>query len=283
MAYRHIFIRTHKGGVRISTDEKGQIGILRLEERIASLFANGYMAAITTGVSHRVTNLTRQLVTVLRVHCRGIWAGQNRCVTGFARGALETGITMVWWGHLGVVGWSRVTGCALGRFAVQLGAAMAMDTIHSPLSEVNIAWNAFVFAHILIPHAAAVTGGTRASHRRGAFEQVTVEQAASSRDRRAHMTIATGGVALGTVIIECRMQGVVVLRHAAGVHGSEIALLREVQTVDIRAVHVGMTFSADGIFSLAWAVNQSLMSGLFIVGQCPSMAVHTGFLTMYVF
>ncbi|MDI6814303.1 MAG: hypothetical protein QMD10_12315, partial [Desulfitobacteriaceae bacterium] len=76
---------------------------------------------------------------------------------------------------------------------------------------------------------------------------------------------AAGSVALGTVIIESRMQGVVVLRHAAGVHGGEIALLREVQTVDIRAMHVGMAFSTDGIFSLAWAVNQSLMSGLLII------------------
>ncbi|MDI6814304.1 MAG: hypothetical protein QMD10_12320 [Desulfitobacteriaceae bacterium] len=92
---------------------------------------------------------------------------------------METGIAMVWWGHLGGVGWARVTGCALGRFAVQLGAAMAMQTIHSPLAEVNIAWNAFVFTHILIPHAAAMAGCTGASHRWNAFEQVTIEQAAS--------------------------------------------------------------------------------------------------------
>ncbi len=213
------------------------------EEWVARSLADANVAAIAAGVGKGVANLAAQVASVLLVHKDVILASGNGDVAGFAAGALHAVVAVVWgYGH--VCFWPLVAGLAVVWLAVHLVAAVAIYAGHTPLAEMNVGPQSFVFAQVLIAHAGAVAGSAVSRHGGGAVVVVPVYEAATNGVGLADVTIAAGGVAVAAMIIEHFGQGGLMGRGATCIEDGPIPFQVVVQVVWFQGHHVGVAATA---------------------------------------
>ena len=126
------------------------------------------MAAITTGVAYRVTNLAGEVIDVHLVHLDLIFGFTYRCVAIGAVRQLGAIISVSWFATF----WSRI-------IAVHLRSGVAIDTVHPPLAKMDIRPDILVLTKVFIPNPAAVTGCAVARHGWRLVEYMTFDQAST--------------------------------------------------------------------------------------------------------
>lgn len=202
-----------------------------------------------------------------------ILPGSRRRMTGLTARELNARVAMFGCGKR--VGCLRffVAGIAVLWLAVQFMAGVAVGAIHSLLAEMHIAGDVFMLAQVFVTDTATVTSRAGARHGRSFFKHMTVEKPAAYACRLAHMTIAAGGVAARTMVVEHHLQLWVILWNASRCECRPVALLSCVQAIRVDGSSIGMTFAAtrDGV--LAWASDQAGVSGL-LIGSLNSAVTH---------
>lgn len=237
----------------VETDEETHVTPLGLEEGFTGLLADGHMAAIATHVRNRMTDLASQFVAMQNMLSHRVAGFANRFVTGFAGRALHTRIAVR---HLksGLTGIMAL--CANCLRVVHFRSTMTRDTIHASLTEVHIARNVFVFTKILVAYAAAMTSSAVTAHRGGFLDDMPGNEATSHRTRLADVTIATGGMARGTVIAKHLFKRRLIFGRTACIEAVPIPCQRNVQAFLEMLALVTMTGCAS-LTLAAWVGNQT--------------------------
>jgi hypothetical protein len=143
------------------------------------------MAAIATGIGYGVAYLTGERTLMDLMLYDRIGRSSNLIVAAFAAGTLFTFIAVI-----------------IAFRIMHTGAIMAGNTIHTPLAEVNITRNTFVFAHVFIANTGTMASCTGAGHRRCLNICMTIQQSTTYTIRLGNMAITTGCVAGLTMISE---------------------------------------------------------------------------------
>jgi len=248
VAHHHIVVRVFGGLVGIPTDS--EIEPRWIEGAEGKPF--GILPRVTIGailVGKRVAHLARQLILVQDV-LLDVRVAHRIFVTRFA-------------GDRGLVPHRRAhLPTPVHRFDF-----MARHTRHFQFGVMYIGGNEIIVAKELVADARAVTSGTRLFDRRILARAVSCQESTSREGRATDVALATGGVTLGTVILERFSQHRRVNICANSFKVGPIAILIDVQ-IGFVGLNLGSVTKTTRFFWLrARFGNQALVRRGFVRGR----------------
>ena len=243
VAQGHIIIRPVVALARILANVKAQVGAICRIKWVACRFADGNVAAITTGVGHRVTNLAGKVAAVFLVHFDVVFAGCGRNVAGFTARVLYAAVAVVGRGKGDII-WRSVAVLAVVCLSVHFVAGVAVNAGHAPLAKMNIRAYVFMLAQVFIANAAAVAGGAVAGHGRCLVEVVPVNEAAADEVGLADVAFAAGSVAIVAMVAKHFADNFVVFWHGTLVKDGPIPFQIGVQVILVHCRDVRVAVAA---------------------------------------